>query len=257
MSYGIFVIKHTLRDPPAATFDFTLFFFFLFIFSFFPFFSTFLSSFSVRQFVLSFLFFFFAFLISVHSFFLLCSFLFAFLISVPSFFFFLFPCFSLLFSPSMLFSSLFPYFSRRPMEIFKIHRKPQLKKKNKKKPIEVKMKSRTKLKNLDFSIIIIIIIIIINNNKKKQTQIYKPRFPKQTHRTNKPICKLKSKLKSSSVTATLQQQHHKHIAPPNPPINSHPGKPSTTVNEQVVLNPVHQSMHEREQIFKKIKNFKK
>ena len=61
---GIFIIKHTPKDLPAATFDSLSF---LFIY-----FSTFLSSFSFLQFGLSF--FLFAFLILVRSFFFFFSF---------------------------------------------------------------------------------------------------------------------------------------------------------------------------------------
>ncbi|KAM4086736.1 hypothetical protein ACJW30_10G124600 [Castanea mollissima] len=73
------------------------------------------------------------------------------------------------------------------------------------------MKSRTKFKNPDFSII----------KKKKQTQICKPEFLEQTHRTNKPICtkqpicKLKSKLKSSNPS---HHQTHQSAAT----VESHP-----------------------------------
>ena len=68
---GIFVIKHTLRDPPAATFD-SLSFFFL------PFFSNFLFYFSILPFVLSFFLFFLPFHLS-H----LNSFFFSFLFFLP------------------------------------------------------------------------------------------------------------------------------------------------------------------------------
>ena len=97
---GIFVIKHTLRDSSAVTFDFTLFFFFFLLSLFFHSFFFFPSLFT--------------FLISVCSFLLLLLFL-PFPLShlnlfFLSFFFFLFPCSSLLFSSSMLFLFIFPLF---------------------------------------------------------------------------------------------------------------------------------------------------
>ena len=228
MSYGIFIIKHTLRGPPTATFDFTLHFFFfsfflfplssplffllsLFVNLFFLFFSSFLPFSS--QFILSFFF--------VPSFSPFSS---QFLLSFSSFF--------SSFSPVFLCFSLHPCFSRRFSPIFlvdqwrfsKYTENPNLKKKK-----EKKKRSKLKSANPDFQ--------------------------------NKPIAPINpyanSNLQTQIFVGYSQQQHHKPIAPPNPPINSHRGKPSTTVNEQVVLNPVHQSMHEREQIFKKIKNFKK
>ena len=170
------VIKHTLRDPPAATFDFTLFFLFVsllslffnlvrsfFLFSSFSPFSSQIHKNKKQKESRNRLFFLCSSLqasdLPSSSFFLpfslshlrpikkkkkeekkkekqtFLSLFFA--ASISSFFFsffFIYPCFSL------LFSSFFPCFSRRPMEIFKIHRKPQLKKKTNRSESEIQKK---------------------------------------------------------------------------------------------------------------------
>ena len=82
---GISVIKHILKDPPAATFDLlSSFFLFLFSFFFLLHFSFFFLCSSVQSFFLFFLPFHLSHLNSFFLFFFLFSFLFTFLISIRS-----------------------------------------------------------------------------------------------------------------------------------------------------------------------------
>ena len=154
-----------------------------------------------------------------------------------SFFFFLPFCHSHLslffffssFSPVFLCFSLHfsPVFLADQWRSSKYTENPNLKKK-KKKPIEVKMKSRTKL---NMHNIFQNKSRFLNQKKKirsklKSAQAIVAPSAANSHHAPSKIAGCPSK--ASSVTATLQEQHHKPIAPPNPPISGHRGYRSRT-----------------------------